>query len=268
MEKEGKATVTKKNKKKGDFTEKVFNSKGVIWISIIASVLTIVSFFIAIIANASKTGLSVSLNHHNCEMEVGTTDTLIATVEPKKGLYEHIWKSDNETVAMVSSSGVVQLLHNGTATITLVVKEKNGEIVQASCLYKVNTKDETSQPKPAPTPKPKKVTLGGKPNSTALPRTNGVGNTSVKPPQEAGTNVVTTSTIDLGYAIYTGKICNGQPHGNGTLKFRSPHLIPGTLESTAAAGETVIGRFHEGKVNLGTWYRNDGTHSLVKEGQK
>jgi len=40
------------------------------------------------------------------------------------------------------------------------------------------------------------------------------------------------------------------------------------VDCTARAGEKVVGTFREGKVNLGTWYRNDGTQMMVKLGQK
>jgi ssDNA-binding Zn-finger/Zn-ribbon topoisomerase 1 len=74
-----------------------------------------------------------------------------------------------------------------------------------------------------------------------------------------------TTVLDLGYAIYEGDKSAGKPHGNGTLEFKSRHLIPGAEDDCVASpGEKVIGTFRNGEVNLATWYCNDGNRVVVK----
>ena len=81
------------------------------------------------------------------------------------------------------------------------------------------------------------------------------------------------SKLDLGYAIYepidgSSGIKNGQPHGNGIMRFKSRQTIPGTVDCVADPGEWVNGMWRDGKVNAGTWYRNDGNQVIVKLGQR
>ena len=78
----------------------------------------------------------------------------------------------------------------------------------------------------------------------------------------------TSGTVDLGFATYEGALRDGSPHGNGTMTFRTRHLIPGTVDCNALPGDKVVGTFREGKVNMGTWYHIDGTFTMVKLGQK
>lgn len=258
MEKQKEAP--KPEQKKESLTEKVSNSKVMIWITIIGTILGIVSFVLPYIFKPAE--LSVSLNYHFRELQVGQCDTLIPAVKPTEGIYEYIWNSENETVAMVSTTGVVRLLEEGSATITLVVKDKNGESVQASCLYKVLPEgaDMSVAPK-AKAPAVAETAPSATPAASATP---GQVQTQTTPKQPR----VSSSALNLGYASYEGDIRDGQPHGNGTLAFSTSHLIPGTVDCTANAGEKVIGSFREGKVNMGTWYRNDGTQLMVKLGQR
>lgn len=79
--------------------------------------------------------------------------------------------------------------------------------------------------------------------------------------------------FDLGYATYepmegASGIKNGMPNGNGIMRFKSRQTIPGTVDCVAEPGEWVNGMWREGKVNAGTWYRNDGNQVIVKLGQR
>ena len=251
--------------KKESLAERVLNSKVMIWATIIGTILGIVGYVQAELADRKKSEFSVSMNYHNRELPVGKSDTLIPTVKPEEGIYEYIWKSDNETVAMVSATGVVRLLEEGSATITLIVKDKAGEMVQSSCLYIVRPEGFV----------PKKTEKAAKPEKTegkAAPKQNVASQptapVTVQKESEAKKTSAAAGVLHLGYGSYDGDTRNGQPHGNGVLTFNTSHLIPGTVDCTARAGEKVVGTFREGKVNLGTWYRNDGTQMMVKLGQK
>ena len=60
----------------------------------------------------------VSLSQTSINKYVGATETLTATVTPADAYPNVIWMSSNETVATVSSTGVVTAVAAGTATIT------------------------------------------------------------------------------------------------------------------------------------------------------
>lgn len=227
------------------------NSKVILWIAIIVAILCIVGFVLKYVIGLHKSEMSVSLNYQNREMQVGQSDTLIPAVEPEDGVFEYTWESDNETAAMVSSTGVVRLLEEGSATITLIVKDKRGGSAQASCLYTVHPAGSSTRMS----------------RKTDRQATSGTDKTEATD-NGAKSGTVGSSALNLGYASYDGDTRDGQPHGNGTLTFNTSHLIPGTVDCMANAGEKVTGSFREGKVNMGTWYRNDGTHIMVKLGQR
>ena len=70
-----------------------------------------------------------------------------------------------------------------------------------------------------------------------------------------------TGTLNLGYAIYKGEKRNGQPHGTGTLTFKSAHLIDSRdpKDRVAEAGDYVSGLFYQGHVETAKWYGADGS---------
>lgn len=68
----------------------------------------------------------------------GDTEELMATVMPENATDKGIeWKSDNESVATVSQTGLVTALKDGSATITVITND--GEF-RASCEVTVNKK--------------------------------------------------------------------------------------------------------------------------------
>ena len=249
-------------KEKESLALRILNSKVMIWATIIGTILGIIGFLQALVSERNKPELSVSLNYHNRELIVGQSDTLLPLVKPEEGIYEYIWKSDNETAVMVSSTGVVRLLEVGSATVTLVVKDKKGETVQASCMYIVRPEGTViAEDKPVE----KEVPAKSVPDEANTVKSTPVQETPAQKPKKPASS---SSSLNLGYASYEGDLRDGQPHGNGILTFSSPHLIPGTVDCKANSGEKVIGLFRDGKVNMGTWYRNDGTQVMVKLGQK
>ena len=76
----------------------------------------------------------VTLDENSCELEVGESKTLVATVMPGEAQQDVIWKSDNDAVVTVNG-GTITAQAEGTATIT--VTATNG------------TPDETSDDKSA-----------------------------------------------------------------------------------------------------------------------
>ena len=127
------------------------------------------------------------------------------------------------------ADGVVKALTEGKAQISVQVTGAEG--LTDVCTYTVTKKEEEEQK----------------------------GKTEKK-----GRGEKTSTDINLGYASYQGKKKNGKPHGNGTLMFKSRHLIPGTKDSYAEAGEQVIGAFRDGEINMGTLYQKNGNRVVVK----
>lgn len=85
----------------------------------------------------------------------------------------------------------------------------------------------------------------------------------VKVPQTAPAG---TTTKDLGYAIYKGKLKNGLMNDdNGILTFKSRHIIEprDPKKREAEAGERVIGIFENGHLVTGKWYKNDGNVETI-----
>lgn len=71
-------------------------------------------------------------------------------------------------------------------------------------------------------------------------------------------------TIDLGYAVYTGDLKNGKPHGYGTLTYKTSRKIVSSKDFVASPGDTFEGDFRDGKISgLGYW-KHDGNVTAVK----
>ncbi|MDO4187055.1 MAG: hypothetical protein Q4D30_11330 [Bacteroidales bacterium] len=69
-----------------------------------------------------------------------------------------------------------------------------------------------------------------------------------------------SSTKDLGYAIFRGQMKNGQPGDvNGRMEFRQRHQIDSRdpKKRIAEVGDYVIGEYSEGHLVQGIWYGAD-----------
>ncbi|MBR3303995.1 MAG: Ig-like domain-containing protein, partial [Bacteroidales bacterium] len=80
---------------------------------------------------------SISLNKDITSLVVGTSETLVATINPSTATDKTLtWESSDPTVASVNSSGLVSALKAGKTTIT--VKSTNGK--SATCSVTVSAK--------------------------------------------------------------------------------------------------------------------------------
>lgn len=72
-------------------------------------------------------------------------------------------------------------------------------------------------------------------------------------------------TVNLGYGIYTGDLKDGQPHGHGTIKYKTSHKIVSSKDFVANPGDEFEGDFRNGKVsgNIGYW-KHDGDVTGIK----
>ncbi len=96
--------------------------------------------------------------------------------------------------------------------------------------------------------------------------TKTVVNTTSTQAKSAGSGSLSVTRVDLGYAYFRGDVKNGKPHGNGEMTFKNRQLIPGTNNCIALQGETVVGTWRDGKINMGTWFRNNGDRLTVNYG--
>lgn len=75
------------------------------------------------------------------------------------------------------------------------------------------------------------------------------------------TPVAIPDGLDLGYAVFQGKVQDGKPHDdNGVLTFKQKHVIESRdlKKREANPGEKVIGIFENGHLVTGKWYKADG----------
>ena len=86
----------------------------------------------------------------------------------------------------------------------------------------------------------------------------------VEDPKPLDPNAVVT--LDLGYAVYKGKVKNGKMHDdNGVLTFKQKHIIESrdVKKRQAEVGEKVIGIFEDGHLTTGTWHKKDGNKETI-----
>ena len=80
---------------------------------------------------------SISINTTSASMKAGETMQLTATVKPDDATNKSVmWKSDNESVAKVSSSGLVTAVSAGTTTIRCTAQDGSG--ISATCTVNVS----------------------------------------------------------------------------------------------------------------------------------
>lgn len=176
----------------------------------------------------------ITLTKSASELNVGQADTLQAMVTPNEATAQLEWTSSDSSIVSVED-GVVKALTEGKAQVSVQVAGAEG--LTDVCTYTVtNTVTNTVTQK----------------EKDPDERTDGKGRD------------IPSTDVNLGYASYQGDTKNGKPHGNGTLMFKSRHLIPGTKNSYAEAGEQVIGAFRDGEINMGTLYQKNGNRVVVK----
>lgn len=164
---------------------------------------------------------------------VDTTDTLTVVPTPADAKATYIWSSSNESVATVMD-GIVRVVGEGETTIT--VKVKGNEEISASAKFFAENYEET------PVDEPK-----------------GKGQETQKP-----VSTPASDKLDLGFATYQGDIKNGKPEGNGTMTFKSRHIIPGSKgDIVAEPGEYVVGTWRNGEVNLVTLHQKNGNKPII-----
>ena len=78
-----------------------------------------------------------------------------------------------------------------------------------------------------------------------------------------------SSSLSLGYAIWSGPIKNGKPDGKGTMRFSSNHRIEINDPDghIANSGDRIDGVYHNGHLEYGIWIKSDGSRESLYIGQ-
>lgn len=231
------------------------------------TILIIGGIIAAVLALGGKSEpVTLTLNKQQVKLYVGESDTIVALVEHEDLNLPVSWSSSDESVAMVGTSGIVRAISEGQASLTAMVQPKKGDAVTAKVVATVV----------APVIEEKTVidtmVVESVKADTMYEVKEGQPQPVVDQPKDKPAKPK-VSTLDLGYATYepmegASGIKDGKPHGNGIMRFKSRQTIPGTVDCVAEPGEWVNGMWRDGKVNAGTWYRNDGNQVIVKLGQR
>ena len=79
-----------------------------------------------------------------------------------------------------------------------------------------------------------------------------------------GVGPAPSTSKNLGYGKYEGKMENGQPHGNGTIYYTTRHQVVPSKDIYAESGDYVTGSFRDGKLMSGQLHRKDGNQEFVQ----
>ena len=113
-------------------------------------------------------------------------------------------------------------------------------------------------PKPRPIGGPEPTGTGHDGGGVNQPGGGGVN-------QPGGGNSGASSTSkNLGYGKYEGKMENGQPHGNGIIYYTTRHQVVPSKDIYAESGDYVTGSFRDGKLVSGQLHRKDGNQEFVQ----
>lgn len=178
---------------------------------------------------------NITLSKSKASLQVGNSDTLIATITPQGAKATLKWAS-NDTKVLQIKDGVVVAVGEGTAKVGVQIQENKN--LKAFCEYTV-TKASQKAPEPEPVP----AGTGKKVQTTSSSQQGGQ-----------------VSNMTVANGKYTGPVKNGKPHGLGTLVFTRTAVINNSdsKQRTAQAGESVQGQFVNGNFTIGKHYDANG----------
>ena len=121
------------------------------------------------------------------------------------------------------------------------------------------------QTQPVDTTKVDTIVTPPKPRPIGGPEPTGTGHDGGGVNQPGGGNSGASSTSkNLGYGKYEGKMENGQPHGNGIIYYTTRHQVVPSKDIYAESGDYVTGLFRDGKLMQGQLHRKDGNQEFVQ----
>lgn len=114
-------------------------------VAAVAAVVAAVFGAISMFKSCEREEVKMVLAKDNCELIVHQADTLLVAFTPEGEELPVTYASDDESVAVVTSSGVVNALKEGTANVTVTAQPKRGEPLVAVCQYVVKKEPEVKK---------------------------------------------------------------------------------------------------------------------------
>ena len=114
-------------------------------VAAVAAVVAAVFGAISMFKSCEREEVKMVLAKENCELIEHQADTLLVTFTPEGEELPVTYASDDESVAVVTSSGVVNALKEGTANVTVTAQPKRGEPLVAVCQYEVKKEPEVKK---------------------------------------------------------------------------------------------------------------------------
>ena len=120
-------------------------TKVAVIVAAVAAVVAAVFGAISMFRGCEREEVKMVLAKENCELIVHQADTLLVTFTPEGEELPVTYASDDESVAVVTSSGVVNALKEGTVNVTVTAQPKRGEPLVAVCQYVVKKEPEVKK---------------------------------------------------------------------------------------------------------------------------
>ena len=114
-------------------------------VAAVAAVVAAVFGAISMFKSCEREEVKMVLAKDNCELIVHQADTLLVAFTPEGEELPVTYASDDESVAVVTSSGVVNALKEGTVNVTVTAQPKRGEPLVAVCQYVVKKEPEVKK---------------------------------------------------------------------------------------------------------------------------
>ena len=114
-------------------------------VAAVAAVVAAVFGAISMFKSCEREEVKMVLAKDNCELIVHQADTLLVAFTPEGEELPVTYASDDESVAVVTTSGVVNALKEGTANVTVTAQPKRGEPLVAVCKYVVKKEPEVKK---------------------------------------------------------------------------------------------------------------------------
>ena len=210
---------------------------------------------------------SISLNETSVSLTEGSTKQLQATVLPSNATDKSVsWSSSNNSVAQVSSSGLVTAESIGTATITC--KANDGSGASATCSITVNSS--TIEPTSISLPASKTVKVGESFTITYTLTPSNAATTLTWSSDDTNIATVSSSGVVKGIKVGTTKIRVKTTNGKTDycdVTVEASSKVKLMLTASPSGGQVSVGTTVTltAKANgsaVSVW-KNDGSHGVI-----
>lgn len=188
----------------------------------------------------------VILDQEVLELQVGQRAQLLPSVEPSDAEVIYTWKSENEAVATVTDSGMVQALQKGETTIVLSVAENKS--LEAYCKVIVTEKDSVLPPPTIDTVYVEKISTSDSIITLKVGEKKALSYTTI--PEKHDEEIIPTISDDAIITLsQTGEVV-ALKAGNATITFSSDKSGKQAKVEVTVKSNNEEGGDTPGKVNL------------------